>query len=103
MAQCYHRQSCISAYWVITNPRPKLVGTFTFYVLYSCASAVYGCYPATSFCTPISNKLGLKMNRAKGPRGGRVRRQRDETWDNLEAKMAAKRTKADTLARSKAK
>ena len=41
------------------------------------------------------------MNRGRGPRGDR--RQQDETWDNLEAEMAAKRTKADILARSKAK
>ena len=53
------------------------------------------------FCTAMDNKLNLAMNRGRGPRGGGP--QRDETWDNLEAEMAAKRTKADTLARSKAK
>ena len=53
------------------------------------------------FCTAMDNKLNLVMNRGRRPRGGG--RQWDETWDNLEAEMAAKRTKADTLARSKAK
>ena len=58
MAQCYHRQSCISVYWVIPNPRPWHGYFHVHLQLRECSVRL----SSNNFCSAINNKLNLSMN-----------------------------------------
>ena len=70
MAQCYHRQSCISVYWVIPNPRPWHGYFHVHLQLRECGVWL----SSNIFCTAINNKLNLAMHSGKIPIGGRRQR-----------------------------